>query len=366
MKKKNILVYAKMSNNSLRRILLPLSKSDVVDSIYLLRNKPLNLEKVININPPKFLQNNIVLSELYRFIISFKVFLSKDIDYIMSIQLTFHGYFGYIFSKLFRKKHVFNMVECEGKIFTSKIAKISQFILGRVDTIITRGTISTKNLQKIYKNTNIADIPIYIDVPDKNNYSYKNEYDLVFLGSFTVSKRTDILIDAINIVVKNKLPNLSIALGGNGPLKSTMINKVMNYGITQNIDFLDWVENPYLLITSSKAMIMTSEYDGLPLAMIESLLLGIPCIISNVCNIPDLAIDGYNALLVEPLDTEGFAEAIYKLMTDDELYKRLKKGAENFRQEHEYEFSMENITNIWNDIFIKLGLIEKENTNANK
>jgi glycosyltransferase involved in cell wall biosynthesis len=174
-------------------------------------------------------------------------------------------------------------------------------------------------------------------------------------------KRIDILIDAVKFIKDKYNKIINICLMGDGELKDKFIHQIKDYELENQFIFVGNQNDVDKYLLQSKVFIMTSEFEGLPQAMIEALACGLPVIMPKISNIPDYAIDGYNALLVEPLDTEGFADAIYKLLTDEKLYKKLKNGADKFRKDHEYEFSMENIKNIWNQIFNQLGLIQENN-----
>jgi len=355
MNRKTIIVFSKMSDKLLIRLLKPISESDIIENIILVRNKPLNLNKVINYNPPKVLNSNILFTEIYRFFISFLIFIKYNIDAVLGIQMIYHGYFAFIFSHLFSKPFVFYLVEFENKIFDSKLSKLSTYILSKANIIITGGNNSVKNLKPVVNaSCKIIAIPIFMEFPDKTKYNYEKIYDLLYLGTFTPSKRMDILIESVNMAVKDFNMNLKVVMRGDGPLKKDSMSLVEKYNLNNNIEFIGWLDDPYQLMANCKVFIMTSEYDGLPMSMKEALSLGIPCILPNISNIPEVAIHGYNSLLIENLDVEGYANAINKLLTNNDLYLKLQKGAENFFQEHEYEYSLENATNNWNLVLEKL------------
>jgi len=88
------------------------------------------------------------------------------------------------------------------------------------------------------------------------------------------------------------------------------------------------------------------------MAMIEAMACGLPCVISDVSDIPTVAIHDHNALLVPVGDVDGFADQILRLLTDHELYDRLSANALKIREERQYEYSLENTVNTWN-VFLK-------------
>ncbi|NLO19247.1 MAG: glycosyltransferase family 4 protein, partial [Ignavibacteria bacterium] len=236
-------------------------------------------------------------------------------------------------------------------------------VIGNSNIVITRGERVIKEINNFFHRViNCVYVPNLYLFDNKKVENIENKKKIIlYCGSFSKSKRVDILIEGLYYLKKNlQLTNYTVKLFGDGELKQEIIKKSFEYGLA-NLEFNSYINEIEKEIINSDVAIKTSENEGQPMFLVESLAYGIPVIMPNISNIPDLAIHNYNALLVEPLDVEGFADAIYRLMTDEVLYKKLKAGAQNFRKEHEYEFSMENITNIWNDIFKQLGLIEETN-----
>jgi len=84
---------------------------------------------------------------------------------------------------------------------------------------------------------------------------------------------------------------------------------------------------------SSAVIIQKSIREGFGLAVTEALWKGKPVVGSNVGGIPIQIKDGVNGFLVEPHDTEKFAEKIIKILQDPELAKKMgERGREMVRE----------------------------------
>ncbi len=75
---------------------------------------------------------------------------------------------------------------------------------------------------------------------------------------------------------------------------------------------------------------LPSFVEGLPIALLEAMAIGVSSISTNVYGIPEALIDDRTGLLIEPGDSEGLAETIGRLKEDPELRKRLAKSGREF------------------------------------
>jgi glycosyltransferase involved in cell wall biosynthesis len=80
-----------------------------------------------------------------------------------------------------------------------------------------------------------------------------------------------------------------------------------------------------LFFRTADVFALPSYVEGLPIALLEAMALGIPSISTNVYGIPEAVIDERTGLLIEPGDAEALAKAILRLKRDDELRRQLSK-----------------------------------------
>jgi glycosyltransferase involved in cell wall biosynthesis len=73
------------------------------------------------------------------------------------------------------------------------------------------------------------------------------------------------------------------------------------------------------LYRGARAFCLPSLYEPYGLVLIEAMAHGIPCIGSTVQSIPEILDGGRAGLLVPPGDSDALAEALIRLLTDDEL-----------------------------------------------
>jgi colanic acid/amylovoran biosynthesis glycosyltransferase len=69
------------------------------------------------------------------------------------------------------------------------------------------------------------------------------------------------------------------------------------------------------------------DIDGIPVVLMEAMLMGVPVITSKLSGIPELVINQQTGLLVKPNDSDELASAVLSMMGDDKLRERMCAGA---------------------------------------
>ena len=75
-------------------------------------------------------------------------------------------------------------------------------------------------------------------------------------------------------------------------------------------------ETALRLVAESEVMLMTSRWEGLPLAPLEAMSLGVPVVAPAVAGIPEIVDSGIDGMLVEDRDPASFATAIRSICDD--------------------------------------------------
>lgn len=164
--------------------------------------------------------------------------------------------------------------------------------------------IKPKTLQVIY---NPIDIPhICTQAEDENPYDLEGAY-IVHLGRLVRVKRHDRLLEAF------KLSGIDakLILIGEGDYKSYIEAKVDELGLKERIIFAGMQTNPYPIIKNAKLLVLSSEYEGLSMAILEALTLDVPVVSTDCPSGPKEILDGYLDNSLVPLsDINALAEMI--------------------------------------------------------
>ena len=144
-----------------------------------------------------------------------------------------------------------------------------------------------------------------------------DEPNILFIGRDFERKGGDLLIEAVQRV-RGEVPGATLHLVS--VFDSYDADGVIAYGNDTTRDQL--IE----LYRRARVLCLPSRYEPWGYTLGEAMAYGVPCVASAVESIPYILGDGEAGLLVPPGDVEALADALFRLLTDDELARRT--GAE--------------------------------------
>jgi len=199
----------------------------------------------------------------------------------------------YGFIKQIRKKIDFK------KIYTNKnIITVSKNIENSFKLI----GIGTRSIQTIYNPFDFD----FINEQSNMFISHEQNY-IIHVASLRKVKRQDILLKAF----ANLNSCISLVILGDGMEKERLLSLAKSLKIDNRVKFLGWHQNPYPYIKYAKLLVLSSEAEGLPNVIIESLILGTP-VVSTDCNSGprEILIDELKNYLSKVNDVDDLARKI--------------------------------------------------------
>ena len=99
-----------------------------------------------------------------------------------------------------------------------------------------------------------------------------------------------------------------------------------------SITLLGRREDVLHLMEISSLLLLTSRFEGMPNVVMEAQAVGIPVVAPDVGGVADCMIDGRTGYLVEPDDTDAFAQRCIELIENEELRRKFgASGAAHMR-----------------------------------
>lgn len=185
------------------------------------------------------------------------------------------------------------------------------------------------SIKKCYK---IKKIPIIYNGINVEEYRKKEEkrneaIKLIHVGRFSSEKNHNLLIDTFKIV-NDKFPNVKLLLVGDGKLKAEIVGKVNRMNLQDKVYFMGVRKDIPELLSKCDIFVLSSDYEGLPLTLLEAMAAGLPIVSTDVGGVSNIITNNINGILVKPNDPVLFSEAIIKLIKNKELRDKIGKNNE--------------------------------------
>lgn len=161
---------------------------------------------------------------------------------------------------------------------------------------------------------------------DLNQFAYsppqstpKAKIQILNVGRLVPMKAQDILIRALKIA-KDLGVDFQLNIVGDGPLLNDLQALANSLGLADNITFCGAQPGNVVRdeFNNADLFVLSSRSEGLPVACIESMAMGVPVIATRIFGIPELIEHKVSGLLVPPDDPQALAEAIHWAYTHTE------------------------------------------------
>ena len=213
-----------------------------------------------------------------------------------------------------------------------------------LDKIITVSNDSKEYIRDFFKNSKIKNNIIAIYNPvfteeiikksmEKNSFCADKPL-IIGIGRLIALKRFDLLIHAHKILLKQGIDNKLLILG-EGQERKNLEKLIMDLNVADSVELLGFQSNPYSFLKKADVFVLSSDCEGLPTVLIESLILGIPSVATNCTGgIKEILNSDCIGNIVPINDSEAIASAVQSLLSNKKLAKEYsengKKRAEEF------------------------------------
>ena len=188
------------------------------------------------------------------------------------------------------------------------------------------------NLQSIYRLDNPVELEKFeiktrTDILEKNGIS-KNQNFLLFLGRINEKKGIELLVDAFSHISK-KQESLLLVIAGSGTkqYENKIGEMVKKKGLDKKIIFTGLVsdDEKLELLESASLFVLTSHSDVHPIAVQDALAMGLPVVITQACDYPE--VKEYDAGEIVEENSTQISNVILKVLSDKSRLKQMSENA---------------------------------------
>lgn len=167
----------------------------------------------------------------------------------------------------------------------------------------------------------ISSVKVNVDEKKKELGIPLNAFIVLSVGELSKRKNQEVIIRAISLI---KRSNIYYVICGKGEEEVHLRELSISLGISDRVFLLGFRTDIGEIIQIANCFAFPSKREGLGIAAIEAMSVGLPIITSNLNGILDYSINGKTGFVCAPNDYRCFSRAIIELYTNDNLVEKIK------------------------------------------
>ena len=183
---------------------------------------------------------------------------------------------------------------------------------------------------------NGIDIKNYLECESSENGSQR-EPVVVQLGRLSYQKDPIKFIEGANLVCQD-FPNVKFLIIGNGPLRTEVEKKIIDFNLKDKIDVICYQENVNEIINSVNIVTLTSEWEGTPYSVLEAMACAKPVVVTDVNGCSEIVENGKTGFLTPYNHVVEWSQKVLYLLKNPNLARQLGEAG---RQKVVAEFSLD-------------------------
>lgn len=212
--------------------------------------------------------------------------------------------------------------------FSSKPSQLlCKFVALKSDGIIFQTQRAMSTYPKSIYNRSCV-IPNAIEIDSTNILKHETQKNITAVGRLCWQKGFDTLIKAFKLV-SNDYPDYKLIIYGEGEDRNYLEQIIKDLNLTGSVLLPGIKKDVINYVANSTLFILSSRYEGMPNALMEAMAVGVPSI-STDCEFgpSELINNGENGILVPVDDVEKLSENIKLLLSNKELYNKIKSNCQ--------------------------------------
>jgi len=194
---------------------------------------------------------------------------------------------------------------------------------------------------KLYNAINPEDYSIHFSseavLDIRKKYSVSSEFWIGSAARLATPKNQVVFIEAARLISNSIPKTFRFSIFGDGPLRDELQKRIDDSRLSNCFVLHGFVKEIIPVIASFDLFILCSSHEGLPMALLEAMVLGKPVICTAVGGIKEVISNYYNGILIPSNDPGSLVDAIKLLYHNHQLRQTISDNAKHILQNYSIE-----------------------------
>ena len=215
---------------------------------------------------------------------------------------------------------------------------LANFVIPYADGVRVVSSTITDSLKLKYPKlkATVDVLPIWVDVEkmkrlvdDFHPVELKGN-SILMLSRFSKEKRIDLALNVFKKVLDTSKLDLRLKIIGGGPEKNNIISRVSNLSLGSKVEIIEWEKDPIRLYKYYDVFLLTSDFEGYGMTLVEAAASGCPIITTRVgLAKTDLFKDGVNSYVCPVGDIKCLSDKLRDLILNAGKAKEFASRMQN-------------------------------------
>lgn len=264
-----------------------------------------------------------------------------------------HLFYGILFGALTGKPTVYTHHSS-----IARASKLVYFIFNRlVSAYVAISRVCADNLRGYSGSSRITTIYNAVDFEKLKqrvrDYNNTEVFNVIAVGRLVPEKNYEYLLEAISLLpshIKNKL-RVRIVGEGQVDYRDELYNLIGKRGLIKTVTLTGNRDDVPELLDQSDLFLMTSVFEGLPIALIEATASGLPAVVTRVGGCPEIIEMCKNGVCVSPSQPAQMAHAIEDILENPLELASMSRNAVSYSSFLGMQFSVDKHLKLYRSLF---------------
>lgn len=237
----------------------------------------------------------------------------------------------------------------DDKQYHGFLGVIRKMTLGKIDGFVFQTNAAKEYFNKDVQRRSVV-IPNAVSVHRSRDKNAKKKKAIITVGRLHEQKNMPLLIKSF-AMISNKHPEYQLYIYGDGELRIQLQDLINEMGLGDRVHLCGVTKDIHDKIANAEIFVLSSDYEGMPNALLEAMALGLPCISTNWApgGIVDIIKDSDNGIIVPRDNVKELSTAMESLINDRKLLRKIAKNGLSSSK----KYNPENIFKKW-DNYLKM------------